>query len=191
MRRKLNLTLIGLSVVILLSVAMVAASRIAPSRIGPKGVQSTIRVLKVYDCYYVDCEPGCEEGKCLKAADGAQTRLSICGLTFTEQFTDYEVFVNGAWIGSKGDVLTACANADALGRVRYDIIIVATNPGKVKSALTGITLCLGAVAAPVNEVLVGSEYEQEHWDGISDIVLPEGDPNIGANVILCPAPPCP
>jgi len=83
------------------------------------------------------------------------------------------------------------APADDLGRIVYMVVIETTNPGRRPSALTGTTLCLGTVfTRPDGVVVISSEYEHEEWNpGVFDVNLPEPDnPDIGANVILCPPP---
>lgn len=198
--RRLNLTLLGL-----IAVVLVAAMIVAPTygRRGIRGANSTILVTKTFDCYYVQCEAGCEEGKCLRVAKDAATRLSMCALTFDQGNTDYvvELKVGSNWdlLLHKDDLKTYCKNTDELGRVVYELRIRTSNDGRTGSALTGITLCLAADITlaihhpPGDLLLIGSEYEQEHFDpGVFDVSLPDPtDPGIGANVILCPAPPCP
>jgi hypothetical protein len=200
--RKLNLTLLGL--VALLAVAMVAVpafSRLNDgSRIRPQGVTSRIYLTKTYDVYYVDCDvDDCVQSKCLYAADLACTRLTLCGVTFDQDFTDYDVYLRywdgskWVWIpvGSKGIETVIDKLANSLGRVRYELRFDTTNPGRNQSGLTGVTLCLGATWGD----LIGSEYEQEHFDPavghLGKAILPEpGNEDVGANVILCDPPDC-
>jgi len=192
--RKLNVTLLGLMALLVVAmVAVPAFSRLNDgSRIRPEGIPSEIYLTATYDVYKVKCEIGCEEGKCLRAGYNVPTRLTICGLTFDQEFTDYDIYIkiddDFVKIGSKYEVVDYCKPTDALGRVVYELKIMTTNPGRTPSGLTGATLCLGAY----DDCLIGSEYEQEHFDpAVLDVSLPDtGNPDIGANVILCPSPEC-
>jgi hypothetical protein len=162
-------------------------------------VYSYINIMKTYDLYKVICtsDACCYQGKCLGTVDG-NTSLSICGLTFDQENTEYWVYDEagnevGSCVDSTGCIPT-CVNRDTVdGRVNFKLQVKAKNPGKVKSLLTGVTLCL-AVEAPHGDPVVyyvGSDYEQEHYDPPTDnVILPDpAMPESGQNVILCPV--CP
>jgi hypothetical protein len=225
--RRFNLALLGL--IALLVVAMVAVPAFSQRRaarkalVAPEGIPSTIFLTKIYDVYYVDCEYlGCVEGKCLWSASQACTHLKVCGLQFSQPYTNYDIYLRKwrcsgdtsdclgdcrwVWepipVGSNGHPTGIDKLADSLGRVKYELQIVTNNPGTARSYLTGATLCLGATfcCGPHGQELIGSEYEQEHFDlgatvngNVQEIYLPVGasaDNPIGANVYLCYPPNC-
>jgi hypothetical protein len=160
-------------------------------------VYSYIDIMKTYDLYKVICtsDACCYQGKCLGTVDG-ETSLSVCGLTFDQENTEYWVYDEagvevGSCVDSTGCDPVCITRGSVDGRVNFKLRVKAKNPGKVKSLLTGITLCLAVTADHEGRYLVGSDYEQEPFDpGTDNVILPDpAMPESGQNVILCPV--CP
>jgi hypothetical protein len=183
--RKLNLTLLGLIVVVLVTAMVVMPGNARRLR----GAKSTINIVKTFDLYYTKCTGNCIEGECLVAASNSLTRLTFCALQFSQPDTTYAAYVlDGSYqfVGGNNVVHTYQLVADELGRVIYDIKIMTSNPGKAQSLLTGAVLCFAALF----DGQVGSNYDQfENADGVFDWHLPDNDsPDFGQNVYLCPGP---
>jgi hypothetical protein len=197
--KKRTLILLSLSLAIIMAVSVFAIAR--PKRGGViDAIYSEITIMKTFDLYGVICvsEVCCEQGKCLGTID-ADTHLSVCGLQFDQENTEYWVYItddegNRIEVGScvNGICSPVCVSQPSEdGRVTYELIVKAKNPGKTKSLLTSVTLCLAATATSGERYYVGSDYEQPHYDpGTDAVILPDPDfPESGQNIILCPV--CP
>jgi hypothetical protein len=195
---------------IMLTASVFAVARIGRFSNGNAGITPTaivykyVEIMKTYDLYRVICDsdPCCEQGKCLGTVD-AMTCLSLCGLMFSKDNTEYWVELYdeatdtwvqvGSCVDGICDPVCVCKQSE-YGRVRYVLRIKTRHPDiaqtREPSLLDSATLCL---AASVDN-LVGSDYEQEYFvdkvfdeDGNQEIILPyPADGDVGENVILCP-----
>jgi hypothetical protein len=154
-------------------------------------VYSWITISKTYDLYKVICtsDACCYQGKCLGSVDGL-TCLSVCGLMFDQLNTEYWVYDEagneiGSCVDSTGCIPVCICRDSEFGRVNYTLRVRTKNPGTIPSLLTSVTLNLAVEALHGEVRLVGSEYEQEYYEGTDSVILPDPSmPEVGQNVIL-------
>jgi hypothetical protein len=200
-------------------VALLALGSIAIARrgvIAPEGTFNIISIMKTYDTYKVQCTRAeCrEEGKCLGTIDPVCTTLTLCGIQFSVDNSEYWVYEwpEGiddpkaaleyikdndipaiGWSIDSGEYRKASLSKwTEYGRVSYHLLVYVKNNTRTPSTLNDATLCLGAQGYYNDGMYVGADYEQvDDVYGpdpqLVEVVLPVPEnEDIGQNVILCP-----